>query len=514
MSTRKSQTRVAECWIKYLEGTEGVDPTIHGLSEVQLFAEEMRGYWRIHSNDAIVEFDYCATDPVSGGPPQHKEHFGRRIPGCLHYLMLPLRSPQLPIIYRQPIQAPQTKLHMVDAAEHVLGDHPKPISEMSSQDWSMGIGAFCQQIADAASGTNTAPTVINLTLFDEIPEKHRQPSFALVADAIHRFRSSLPLFIWGASKPTRSLLKRFLGSQKNFFDSRVLPFLDLYAPEYAELNIQVECGDQILPVKEKLEQALHPAKQDQILMSDAGLERWKLLYQVEEHNGGLFSIVDVGLKDKAFVGRVKVDPEHATSKHFLFGGRSSKQFVAMLKDAQAIDVKHRFLRLGREMKSYIHLARLWAEPRYVSDIMNWLALTIQNILQRHYGQTSDSSTNEGLWQNVDIVATLHPAIDMAHGLATHPFFHDARIIEIRHLADLRWDSEPLIQLAGRRKIVCLFDILENGETARRLVDALNYTEAHAVAIVSILDFGQFKPSEDTIVASFSEISREAVESKT
>lgn len=499
-----SETAAAE-WERYLGDVTLVQPVIHGLSEVLLYVKEMRGCWRIHSNDSIVEYDFG-----SGVGRGRVNNQGRNVFGCLHYVMLPLPRSQPPIAVRHLSPIDRTKFTLIDIADDILGDLPKPLPELSESDWRTGILNVCRSILSTSSIEEPPPILLNLSLMDEAPSSVQQSLFALLADTLHRVRSKAAVLICGASEPTRSFLIRYQGMQAFFFDRRVLPFVALHESGAAEIEVHVKCGEALDPIKEDLGFALSPLLNTDIFRSDHE-STWHLFEEVVHHNEGLFGIFRVGESDFRFEGRIKVAPEDTRTGRLLLGGRSSREFISKLRQHRAL-VRGSFLRLGANFDTYVHMGHLWADQEYMSEIVAWLAVAVQSVMKgRPSAVGRGSSSRNGGPADLDIVAVLHPAIDLAHSLAAHPVLREASITEIRRLGDIRWDFEPLLQLSGRPNIVCLVDMLYEGATANRLLDQLAYLGAPPKAIAAILNFGTYTPSRDVAVVAFSECTKQDIE---
>jgi hypothetical protein len=204
---------------------------------------------------------------------------------------------------------------------------------------------------------------------------------------------------------------------------------------------------------------------------------WQLCEEVAGSNSGLLEIVTVS-EDRELRGRIKVEFEDLRSHRLLLGARASsvaREFVA--KNNAAAGRQHPFYRLGTACTGYVHVSFLWADVAFRGAVLSWLPLALDAF---DHAITNDRASG------LQMVAVLHPAIEMAHALRQLPTFSKAGIIEVRRRSDLRWDSDVLWAATRAKHVVCLTDAIGSGETIERVLDALGHLGVAPCGVICLI----------------------------
>ena len=495
VSTKKGGglTEIEKQWLEYFKKNDDIDPNdftpaIHGLSEVGNVIREMAGFWRIHSNCTIRDINYCSENTTTT--------FGRDVFGCLHYIMLPIKPEGYERVsfvakYKEEEEETPTVFTVIDSGSVIYNNISKvPKGNIVENEWRESIKALREALFQVRDSTLRALVLLNLTAFDSISSKvpiFRRIACALLADAIYRCRNEITLFICGASDVTESFLRRTTLWKEIFFDRYIIPFIKLYE-QNNECGIRVACSEKVEIIRNDLERILSPRNFEGIQRSDFK-EKWTLLEEVASHNSGLFCICKTGSDDYELNGRIKLDAIDMRSKRLLLGGRSSKELGRYLNENLAIRIlsSGSFMRYGRELSYYIHLASLWENREFRRKLMSWMSIASKNL-------ESGITTNRG--RDITFLALLHPAIEIAKKLLLDHEFTYAEISQIRRMSEIRWDSLPILKLTGR-KVICVVDIINSGETIEQLVSALEYVNANILGILSVIQIkSDFTPPKD------------------
>jgi hypothetical protein len=482
----KNPAQLSQAWrTASLDPATDYAPVIHGLSEVRLFIHEYSGHWRIHSGATAVDVD---------GSAQTLEPFpARPIPGCLHYIQLPLlpeaaAPPRLSLSLspRSPIRA----LQPLDIADHLHQPH----GSTGVLSFATRIESFCRSVLDS-SAADAALVVTLLALDDSITlagDHDRVHACALIADAMHRVRSRVGVFLI-ASEYTRSLLRRFKGSQP-YFDRRVLAYMGLFS---TSANIAIDCGDSLTAVTPLLEAALHPWTEHAVLRSGHA-DVWPVLQQVQIHNSGLFELVALPGGDFAFEGRLKATLD-APRGQLLLGTRSFASVGGHLRAREGLlpwDEHQPYWFRGTQRNTHLNMGRLVADEAFRSDLIVWFAVAARSLAY-------DASVAP---HSLVFVALLHPAIGVTQELL-RTRFPEAELVEIGSLAEVSADSWQFLNLVNR-DVICVADMIVSGATLTQLVDAVGYAGGRVLGALSIL--AQPNSSVPTRVFAFSQYTEDAL----
>lgn len=448
-------------WKEALNATENVVPRTHGLAEVNRFIRKMHGYWRIHTNSTVVDYNFF-DHPLSNSFP------AQSLSGCLHYIMLPLfpngNFPVSQSIHNSDWQG----LYLIDAADDALAGDP--------ENW---IGNFCDRIVKVRDD-QIGQVLVHLDAFEHLDENSLEDACIDLVHCFHHVRDDLAIIISGATEQIRYHLSQYSTSKVFDLSYRLILYLILDHSSNGQIFLEIDCSKEIELIKGDLFRILSGDESEEIHKSDDP-EKWDLAMRVYEENRALFFIEKLGNEgDEALKTRINFEERGSDDSRVLFGGFSFSELTLYLLKHRAIArySEEGYFRRGEMLSTYVHIGHLWADYEFQSKALNWLRIAYHRAQPKQAGILGDG-------RNLVLVAYLHPAIEMAHDLIRQKPFAKAEVIEIRRVSDLRWDFEPLLKVSGR-KVAFLIDMFLTGNTIRSAVDVVRYLGLEPWACFSLL----------------------------
>ncbi len=377
VSTKLVDNSSEQQWLDYLDPDLEVDldklrPVVHGLSEVALAIRHYGGYWRIHSNNTVVSMEFS-----SGANGQPLGRVGKRLPGCLHSILIPmLDEERLSRFYFSSVPIPSRSCTVLDAAEHLYSpsENARPEPDL----WRRQVGKFCNALLRTALSRPDSAILLNLSAFDSLPVDLFYPALARVADVMHRTRDSTAIMLCGVNDATMSVIGRSV-AWRQFLDQRIIPCISFtpYVQRQGEYIVRVYCSNHLQPIASTLAQVLRPDDLEGALRSSFDDEtQWQLCQEVAAGNPGLLHIVDAW-EEKALRGRVNAEFADMDSKRLLLGTRASsvaREFV--VRNSAAASRQHSLYRLGDHCAGYVHVSFLWADKAFRGAVLSWLPLAL------------------------------------------------------------------------------------------------------------------------------------------
>ena len=479
--TTKTRKQHRVFWSAQVGKSEAVPPTVHGLAEVLRFVRRMHGYWRIHSHGTAIDHNFLnLTTNEHGIPHLQKSMSARPVDGCLHYFMLPLLSEK----YR-PAPRPRSRpaggriFRLVDAADDALARVNGEIRVKAPEHW---VGQFCDRIVKAKDD-HAAPLLIHLGVFDRLDEKDLEDACLDLVHCLYHVRDDIAVFLSGASEKTTYQLCRYTACPDFEIAYRILPFLTFGLESNGSIELRLGCSDKIERIEAQLVELLAGGLDAGILRSETEAKDWSLYRAVCEQNHGLFRMMP-DVQDEVFRAQIQLALDDPEAVRLAFGGCSFAELAALLRGNHAVipDSTEGYFRLGKFLHTYVHLGRLWADPKFRFEVAAWLRIALHRVRALHQ---APAVAKNGLI----ILAVLHPAIELAHDVIRNTPFADAEVVEIRRLSDLRWDYEPLLKLRGIQ-VVILVDVIATGGTATRIIDAVRFLGLVPLGCFSVLSIGK------------------------
>jgi hypoxanthine-guanine phosphoribosyltransferase len=482
----KERAQLEAAWAELMNAVhvEDYKPVIHGLSEVRLFVEEHYGNWRIHSNSALVDIDGLSRTITT--------ETGRPVRGCVHYIQLPLLQDANDLGLRSLSLNTPRIVNLIPLDVAADANHANQAGQDSTARLQR-IANFRRTLLDRGTQNNVA-FVVNLLSLDEISlltdDEERVAACALIADALHRVRSTAGVFLI-ASDATRSLLRRFK-STASLLDRRVLPYFNILSNSNA---VAIDCNPEVKSVEPLLLQALDPWSEHAVLRSDnAG--RWRLLEEVQHHNQGLFDLVPLPGGDVAFDGRVKAGAD-ADGGRLLLGMRRFSYVGELLRASEGFlpwDDRKPYWFRSTQRTTHLNLGRLLANEDFKADLIAWFAAAAKSLAHER-NTTPDRFV---------FVALLHPAIGITQELL-RTRFPGAELIELSSLADVSADSWHFLNVVNRH-VVCVADMVVTGATLTELTETIEYAGGRVAGALSLLALRDY--DVPTKLFSFSECTEE------
>jgi hypothetical protein len=478
----KDHSQLMAAWSSVIDPgqREEYRPVVHGLSEVEIYVNENRGHWRIHSNGTAVDINGVTGTTTDG--------VARNIAGCLHYIQLPLVATHVdsPV----PVARLNARSQFSDVRPLDIADELYRHTDPTQASLPARVNAFCS-ILKQHTNANVA-LLINLLSLDDLPDYsdsgEQTRACALLADTFHRIRSDIGVFLI-ASDTTRSLLRRFKSTEEYFFDRRILAYLNLFD---AANPVAIDGGKDLKPVESQILHALNPWTDLAVLRSHEA-DQWRLLEEMQHHNAGLFVLQGLAGGDVALEGRLKADTGEVNDRRLLIGRRAFSALGEKLRLHKGFlpwdDTQPYWFR-GSPRNTHVNLGRLFADDDFIQSLVAWFSAALKSLLY-------NSNTNA---DSLVVVALLHPAVGVAQELV-RTRFPKAELIEIGSLGEVSADGWQFMNLVGR-PVVYVTDMVVTGATLTDLIAAVNYAGGLSIGALSILSLAEHRVP--TPVFSFSE----------
>jgi len=444
-------------------------PTTHGLAEVKHTISVNNGFWRIHSGTTAVDFDFLPDGAASCKITRSL----KAIPGCLHYIVLPLISPELRHeVPRHRTNSVTAKVDLLDSTVYF---------DMAPNDWVEKFLDDVLKIADECEGV----MLIKISAFARVDGINREYAILDLLDVLFKCRLKCPVFLCSSDMFTESVLRRHMRPASiadggGHLDFWIIPILeaDSHATSFT-LRFLVG-AESVIGIERELSEVLLGLLDDirPVIFEQHGSGvSWNTIEQIGTQNPKLLR-VQGAFDDVTIVPTVVLDP--ALFLSWLLGERAFAALSVALTRHQAIlpySHEKQFVRLGKEYHTYVHIGRLWADASSRDNIARWC----HDVLTRIKSQISARSDGHAE-QHLVVIAILHPAIELAHQLLEDL---DFELVEIRRRSDLRWDHEPLLRVAGDR-VAILTDVMDSGRTLNRLERTIEFLGAQPVGKLSLL----------------------------
>lgn len=455
---------------------------IHGMSEVRMFVKEFQGFWRIHSNDVYYDLNYYNSEA-----PKDRPKNGRQIPGCLHYIMLPLKAKKFKRSNFLSVGINKESTEIVSMSSFLYSEiyDRKPTKDQVL----FSMFQTCEYLLKFAKNHNDSKNSISSILLDVSPLARFNGDNSLISDCcvmlaftLGQLRDLVAIYICGANDLVRSKLQSFIKWKEHYFSRRVIPFFSQYS-ETGDFKIEIVVSEELMHLKEILEDVLTPRKEKLEIFKSSYSEDWKILTEIEAHNQGLFWIQDEK-NDSRFGGKLDLEKTDPTIFRSLMSSETPEELQADLLRNQAIIFPHKSIRrFDVNLDFYIHLAFLWADDSFRNRLTDWMITATKNI---------DGLVVEDGGKGIVFIPLLHPAIELVRALLRKHEFNNASMTEIRRMSELRWDNPGILKLKKFKseKIICVIDVVDSGKTIQKLIESLDFLGLKPSAILSIIRIGE------------------------
>jgi orotate phosphoribosyltransferase len=481
--TTREPKSIAEAWQQMANAPDTYRPRVHGLSEVAKYVSRLGGCWRMHSGTTALTID-ASGDEFEIARPETLESL-RQVRGCLHLLSIPLPA-QLKggarATPRRSLVAQRVQVY--DIAEVIANN--RSLGEQVN-----GVRLWKELSSYLSQNDQSAPVVLTVYCLDRVDEQSMIYACALLSDLISRWHRETPLYVCGASEVVRSQLCRFSMLDAFLRDDTIIPFI---SPEqvFSDELVDIECAAKYGLLKPMLRKLLLGNPDRELLRSELSAQPygdtqgsyWDELCRVVDANPAHFVIRPIA-SDLGVKARFTVEQLDYALGNVLRGGRNFVDFKKDLIGSRGVarlpEGGGGYWRLGLNVDGYVHLGRIFAHESTRSDIARCFAVGIQA-----HKATAEVIAKRA--ENLVFVGVLHPGIDLAQELVAQELFRPAGIIEIRRMAEVRWDSSPVAQASGK-DVIIVTDLVRSGRTMRELIAALRYVGAkvHIVAAVLAVD---------------------------
>lgn len=434
--------------------------TVHGLSEVKRTIEQFGGYWRIHSGSD-------ALDVLSNGEEVPAEGIAK-VPGCLHYFMIPLVPLRKPLYSR-----PRKEPNRGQAAQE----------QQSNRDAQQIIylppdRLKCEKVLSELGAAKSHKRIIYLDLngLDDLDAREHQLVCYRMIHTMALCRRSCHCVLVDASDLSKSYLTKHHNISKEdeliFVEVLAFQLLLFWDRRTTTLSVRSHIGNHRAALCEKLADLLQDDQPE--LLESTNPEELELFEGISKHNPCLFSL------------HQRISEDGITLTAWLSRHQSiiCKNLPDMTWDEMAQHLsKHRailphnengYIRLGKKCPTYVHLSKLWSDQRLRMRILDWAALEIKSTITKT--------------PQLAVISILHPAIDLGRALLREPWAAALEFVMLSRRSDVRWDNSALYSLQATHAVL-IVDATLSGELLDETVAALKTLGIETTRCLCMLAIG-------------------------